>query len=314
MTEVASKGLLSVEVKAPPIVAGTKATISLLIRNPFVEAVIIESIQAPSSAPLLPEKSQKIEGKADQIAPKQIKTKDEREDSLLQRFRIREVKLGPLVAEFPKPKSREVYFNMEPHSKLTIKTPFHQAENVYVNTAEGAEVIYDTPIPEPDIQSVESDSTRVIPPQQEDLASFELKTAHWLLVKPKVLELHALIRYKVGTERRSQVVPVILSLQPPVKSIVLGSASGSILGYLARHLTSGMTFDSLSSGGVIINLLGVIVMATILAIVLSRQESSKGFVTLEDFYGAFVAGAVLGYVGTTFFDSIMSTGVSGGSS
>jgi len=57
MNESIFKGLLSVEVKAPPIIAGTTATISLIFRNPFSEAVLIESIQAPSFAPLLPEKT-----------------------------------------------------------------------------------------------------------------------------------------------------------------------------------------------------------------------------------------------------------------
>ena len=47
MTESDSRGLLSIEVKAPPIVAGTAATVSLVIRNPFREVVVIESIQAP---------------------------------------------------------------------------------------------------------------------------------------------------------------------------------------------------------------------------------------------------------------------------
>src|SRR5215472_5484068 len=49
-----SKGVLSVQVNAVPIVAGTRATVTLFIRNPFPDDVIIESIEAPSSEPLLP--------------------------------------------------------------------------------------------------------------------------------------------------------------------------------------------------------------------------------------------------------------------
>ena len=47
-------GLLSVEVKSLPVVAGTEATITLVIRNPFADQVVIDTIETPSAAPLLP--------------------------------------------------------------------------------------------------------------------------------------------------------------------------------------------------------------------------------------------------------------------
>lgn len=312
MSEAAFNGLLSIEVNAPPIVAGTAATVSLIIRNPFAEAVVIESIQAPSSAPLLPDRAGSIENAAGGSSGLSKGSLLKRVYSDLASIRIQEVQFGPLIAEFPRPKRGDVYFDVEPSSKLTIKAPFNPDQDVYVKTAEGAEVVYDAPLRSPDAITDESRPERVIPPQQEDLASFELKTARWLLVKPKVLNLHALIRYKVGNEPRSQVVPVTLSIQPPVKSIISGTVSGGILGYLARQLNTGLAIDSLPLGNALISILGIIVMATILSIVLSRQESSKGFVTLEDFYGAFVVGAVLGYTGTGYFENVIGSNMSGG--
>ncbi|MFG0682849.1 hypothetical protein ACF8GB_20365 [Pseudomonas sp. xss_4] len=295
------KGLLSVEVKSPPIVAGTIATVSLIVRNPFSEKVVIESIQAPSSAPLLPSQAVRL---ADSAGERNV------ERSLIQRlltgfsnFRVAEISFGSLTAEFPAPRGSNFHINMEPKSKLTFKTPFKPNDNVHINNAEGAEVVFDNPNVEMDGISEE----REIPPHQEDLASFELQTAHWLFVKPKVLDLYALIKFRVGDEPRSQVVPVTVSVQPPVKSIVLGAVSGGILGWLARQLNNGILSPDFSVAASVVSALGIIVMAMILAIVLSRQESTKGFVTLEDFYGAFVVGAILGYTGTEYFETSLKS-------
>jgi len=299
-----SRGLLSVEVKAPPIVAGTPTTVSLIIRNPFRHPVVIESIQAPSSAPLLP-KPANPEGRGSSSY-----TKDsiwQRIISSLEALQVQEVRIGPLVAEFPQQSGRAIHVNMDPKSKFTVKRPFGPTDSVHINAAEGAEVIFDFPSEETGDESNVRNKERTILPQQEDLASFELQTAHWLLVTPKVLELHALIRYRVGSEPRSQVVPVTLSVQPPLTSIVCGTVSGGVLGWLARQLNADLSLDTLLVSASVISVLGIIVMATILAIVLSRQESSKGFVTLEDFYGAFVVGAILGYVGTEYFETVVNS-------
>lgn len=304
MENIEAKGLLSVEVKAPPIVAGTPATVSLIIRNPFSEQVVIESIQAPSSTPLLP--SQTAE---DEESPTGADKKLGFFDSVFSAvagFQVKEISVGPLTAEFPAPRGRHFHINMKPQSKLTVRTPFESNDSVHINNAEGAEVVFDTPDARAD---VDGSKERVIPPHQEDLASFELKTARWLLVKPKVLDLYALIRFRVGNEPRSQVVPVTVSVQPPVKSIVLGTVSGGILGWLARQLNKGILLPEFSAAASIVGVLGIIVMAMILAIVLSRQESSKGFVTLEDFYGAFVVGAILGYTGTQYFEASIKAAV-----
>ncbi len=215
--------------------------------------------------------------------------------------------IGPLVAEFPQKAGRAIHVNMEPNSKFIVKTPFGPNDAVHINNAEGVEVIFDVPSENGRAEATAHREERTIAPQQEDLASFELQTAHWLIVKPKTLELYALIRYRVGSEPRSQIVPVTLSIQPPVRSIVLGTVSGGMLGWLARQLNSSSALDTLSVTSGIISILGIIVMAIILAIVLSRQESSKGFVTLEDFYGAFVVGAILGYMGTGYFDTVLKS-------
>lgn len=296
-----SNGLLSIEVKTPPVVAGTPSTISLIIRNPFPQEVIIYSIQAPSSAPLLPSQAISRSGEPQSIDTE--RTFPSRLKSLLGLFAINEVSLGPLSAKFPSQNVRNVRIDVAANAKLTIKSHFDPGDNVFISGAEGADITFENPISTVEQGLTNGKQKRTIPPLQEDLASFELTTAHWLLVKPKILDLYALITFTVGGDFRSQVVPVTLSIQPPVKSIVAGAVSGGILGWLARQLNHGGLPAEILSATSLVSLLGVIVMSMILAIVLSRQDTSKGFVTLEDFYGAFVVGAMLGYTGTKYFES-----------
>ncbi len=255
-----AKGFLAIEIKSFPVIAGTVTSVNMIIRNPFSEQVIIESIQAPSSAPLLP-----------LLSPTDDQSKQEKFFykllAPLSSLQFKEIQLGALTAKFPSLPGRSFHINMEPKSKLTLKTPFEANDSIHINQAEEAEVIVD--IAEQSTSSGEIKNERIIHPQQEDLASFELKTAHWLFVKPKVLDLYALVKYRVGEQSHSQVVPVSLSIQPPVSSMIVGSVLGSALGWLAKQLNDLTHINNFLTLSSIVSLLGVIVMAMILAIVLS---------------------------------------------
>lgn len=302
MTEVTSaeqpKGVLSVQVSALPIVAGTSATITLIIRNPFSEEIRVESIEAPSSEPLLP-RVRRLVTNAEGHRPSFLQSLTSTIGSLA----VESVSVGPLVAKFPGSGGRQINFLLEPSSTLTVNTPFGPQDRVDILAREGSHVVFDPPKKTTDDE--QATDKKVIPAYQEEIASFELRTAHWLFVTPKVLDLHAVIRYQLGNARRSQVVPISLSIRPPLKSIMCGSIAGGILGFLARQLTTNrLPVELLPTA---LSVAGLIVMAIILSIVLSRQDSAKGFVTLEDFYGAFVIGVVLGYTGTSYFEGFLDT-------
>lgn len=145
---------------------------------------------------------------------------------------------------------------------------------------------------------------RLIESGQEDIASFEIETADWLLTKPTTVELYAVIKYTINDQYKSQIIPIVLQIQPPVKSIISGSILGGVLGHTVRELTS-------KTPEVNISLLAVFIMSIIVAIILAKRENSnKGFITLEDFSGAFFIGVMIGYMGTEYFDSILK-GVAG---
>jgi hypothetical protein len=194
---------------------------------------------------------------------------------------------------------------MDRNSKLVLDGPIGPADKVNIENAEGADVRVNIS-PTAAKEAAAKGEERVINPHQEDIATFEIKTANWLLIKPTSITLHALIKYRVNDEKRSQVIPINLSIQPPVTSLIIGAGSGGILGFLAKQINSGLLIHNMETiFPFAISILGVVVMATIAAIVLSRKEGTQSFVTLEDFYGAFVVGVLIGYLGTDYFDNLL---------
>jgi hypothetical protein len=139
---------------------------------------------------------------------------------------FRQVSIGPLVASFPAERGREINVSLAPKSKFTVKSPFGPQDKVNISAKENSEVTFDIPEESrgPDKPS------RIIPAHQDDIASFEICTAHWLLVSPKVLDLYAVIRYRIGTAQRSQVVPFSIAIRPPLTAIICGGIAGGILG------------------------------------------------------------------------------------
>ena len=219
------------EVKASPVIAGTEATNTLVIRNPFPDQVVIETIEAPSSAPLLPRTRRATAENLVQEGDKESFWR--RLISSLRAFEVKEVSLGPLVAHFPQPRGRAFNIEVEQDSYVTFKTPLGPQDSLNMTVQRSANVNFDTPPQQSTMRSDGGVEGMQIPSHQEDIASFELRTAHWLLVTPKVLQLYAVIGYRLGNELRRQAVPLSLCIYPAVMAIVVGGICGGILGYAA---------------------------------------------------------------------------------
>ena len=81
--------------------------------------------------------------------------------------------------------------------------------------------------------------------------------------------------------------------------MIIGSIAGGGLGAAARILQNRIDApieDIAVQGG------AAIIMSLIAAIALSRKTGTQGFITVEDFFGAFVVGALIGYGGSEYFD------------
>ncbi len=213
------------------MIAGTEATNTLVIRNPFPDQVVIETIEAPSSAPLLPRTRRATAENLVQEGDKESFWR--RLISSLRAFEVKEVSLGPLVAHFPQPRGRAFNIEVEQDSYVTFKTPLGPQDSLNMTVQRSANVNFDTPPQQSTMRSDGGVEGMQIPSHQEDIASFELRTAHWLLVTPKVLQLYAVIGYRLGNELRRQAVPLSLCIYPAVMAIVVGGICGGILGYAA---------------------------------------------------------------------------------
>jgi len=247
-------GLLKVDVKSPQIIAGQRTIVNLLIRNPFPNAIQIESIEAPNSS---------------------ILKEDNRFFSTFKKIFNRQLQ----------EKTSHILKNSMQSKPLTAS---------FIQEVESGLIDKEAPQITTQMRQIESG--------QEDIASFEIETADWLLTKPTTVELYAVIKYKIGDQHKSQIVPIVLQIQPPVLSIIIGTISGGALGNLVRHLTASSN-EMLS-----VSLLAVIIMSLIAAIILAkREDSNKGFITLEDFFGAFFIGVMIGYMGTEYFESILTS-------
>lgn len=104
--------------------------------------------------------------------------------SMLDKFTVKEVRFGPLTAHFPEQASRSINIQTEPNCKLDFKGPLLPTDNVNIRAEEGTQINFDLSEARAGTPSGADGELRVIAPYQEDIASFELQTAHWLMFKP----------------------------------------------------------------------------------------------------------------------------------
>jgi hypothetical protein len=77
---------------------------------------------------------------------------------------------------------------------------------------------------------------------------------------------------------------------------------GAVLGTLARFFT---TVRQLEWQPLALAMGASIVMGLIASIALSRKATAQAFITVEDFFGGFVVGALIGYGGSTYFEKAL---------
>ena len=96
-----------------------------------------------------------------------------------------------------------------------------------------------------------------------------------------------------------------LSIRPSVYSVLIGSILGGLTGSVARllQLTSPTTWrDSL------VSILVTTILSAIAVIFMARKSDTQSFVSIEDFWGGLLIGFLVGYTGTSFFESLTGVG------
>lgn len=311
-------GHLDVKVVAPTIEAGIPTTIDLIIRNPFDQPISISAIKSPGSSAIRETSSaikksgrESYSRKADGAGSSKLSF-GRKLLGQLSKFNISEVQVAGMTARFPGEEKSGIRISAASGSTVEWNRPVPENTEFQIDAAKDSKVIIQLSKEEAEAGiGDEEKPIQTVSAGAEVIASFELMTTRWLLFKPLEITLYAQVEYQVGDNKTSQVVPVPISIKAPLRSILIGSNLGAIFGFLARQIKEGGLKPPLFHGAdFFIGALGALVMATIATVAFARKESAQGFITIEDFYGGFLVGALIGYFGTQYFERII--GADGG--
>jgi hypothetical protein len=211
-----------------------------------------------------------------------------------------------IVLDQPMSKFTSIRINAEKNAKLKLSDATWQ--NIMAEQG-GKELALAT------IGAPSSLSKNVIEPHCETVAYVPLITTGWMLFKPLRMNLTYLIRFTAGDNSRqvlTQVITSALDVRPPLRSIVIGSIFGSVLGASAKFAqlvgqsgTDAFSFLIDHTSVEITQIVASIIMGVIATVALSRKSGAQNFITVEDFFGGFVIGVLIGYQGTSYFENIL---------
>lgn len=284
--------------------AGKPNVTRVIIRNPYDFPIEIINIQAPRSSQI----SRLVEARAE-VSDSSRNESLGRISSIIRGFLfpsfITEVTFGGVRAEFPG-NQHDLHIKAKENARITIEENIKNFDNVYVIANESAEVQLSSK--ENPSSDNNEDKPIVVHPRCEKVAYFTTITRSWLFFTPQRTNLSTEVRYIVNGQERSQVVTSYYDIKPPLSSMVIGAVVGGGLGAAARILQNqiGASIQEIAvQGG------AAIIMSLIAAIALSRKTGTQGFITVEDFFGSFVIGALIGYGGSEYFERAVLPGGDG---
>ena len=259
----------------------------------FDTPVEIIEIQGPRSSYIEEVSERSLDGQTQQQAKKQ-------KWSLiryLSRFYVSEIRVGGITAEFPRQR-RAFNIRADQNSEITVDTDLSEFDAVNVEAAEGATVMFAPQKQAPATGTLDR-TIMTIEPYCEAVAYFQVQTSSWLFFTPTRQSLSTQIRYRIDGKQKTQVASSEFEIKPPLLSIVIGAIIGAVLGTLAKIFNTSKTFDWQPT---VLALGASTVMSLIAGIALSRKSASQAFITVEDFFGGFVVGALIGYGGSQYFE------------
>jgi hypothetical protein len=301
-------GKLEVTIPEETHTAGRPSVVRVVVHNPFPVDVEILEILAPQSSLVRrvisengkpPQKPSEADGSA---------SVDDEHNSTAKKFGyvaekfisgllVSSVSVGGLgvSASFPS-KRRQFSLRAEPGSDTRIERDLSDFDEVSISASENAKLVIAPPSPD---ESADEPETHRVRPHCDKVAYFSIMSNGWLFFTPQRINLSTEIRYRINGEERTQVVTSYFDIKPPLASMIAGSLVGGSLGSVARILQNGSAFEAQSA---IVSVGASVIMSLIAAIALSRKSGTQGFITVEDFFGAFVIGSLIGYGGSEYFD------------
>lgn len=335
-----TRGKLQIVIADEGFEAGRLNTVSVVVGNPFDVAIEILEIQSPQSS-LLKIKNSASQNSIDAGGPtltrnKRLISKDllspEQEiteptnflirvrqriskiSSFLDLFSFSSVVIGGISLALGDQKP--LTFNVVAHegSEVEYDQDLDEFENVNLVAEKNAKIKIKSGATASKFEPKEK-ILQVLEPHCELVAYMPLLTRGWMFFKPTRMNLSYLVRYRVAGDAKkilTQVVTSPLDIRPPLRSVVIGSILGSALGGMAKYAQrigqdGSFLFSELSTHAPleIVQLVGATIMSIIAAVALSRKSGAQNFITVEDFFGGFVIGVLIGYQGTSYFESIL---------
>ncbi len=298
-------GKLEVTIPEETHTAGTPSVVRVVIHNPFPVDVEILEILAPQSSLVRrvvsrsfepPQKQPESDG-LDSAGYEPSNRVKKFTEGFLSTFLVSSVSVGGLglSASFPD-KRRRFSLLAESGSDTRIERDLSDFDEVSISAAEDSKLVIasstlgDAP---------DEPETHKVRPHCDKVAYFSIVSNGWLFFTPQRINLSTEIRYKMAGQERTQVVSSYFDIKPPLASMIFGSLLGGSLGSIARILQNGAAFEFQSA---IVSVGASVIMSLIAAIALSRKSGTQGFITVEDFFGAFVIGSLIGYGGSEYFD------------
>ena len=139
----------------------------------------------------------------------------------------------------------------------------------------------------------------ILQPGNAVVKHFVLKAKKKLFFRPIAYKFQIQIRYAADDEEQLDTVPFNLQIRAPTTSIMGGAIFGSALGTLARSLGQGGGSLSLVSFAL------AAIFGAIAVIAFARKESAQTIVSIEDFWGGVIIGFLIGYLGESYFQTIV---------
>lgn len=273
---------------------GQRSTASMIIRNPHSVPARVFSITAVApNVDHFPTQKESGEGNEDEVG----KAKSLLKDDLLLNTSVSVFGMS-VAASSPKK-----VLNIKAESGSRIKIPYATGRYHEVNLDAQQDSIVEfvePPEPEPD-PSQAPELLAVIPAGSEKIVPIDFQQRNWLLSQPKRQQLSVEVSFEIDGKKKSQVEVLNYELVPPLKSLLIGGVLGAGLGSIARDLTSGV-FDIKS---IALRVVTALILSILATMILRRKESGQAFITVEDFSGAFLIGALVGYQGPEYFSTIL---------
>jgi hypothetical protein len=291
-------GRLDVQQVVEHYTAGKISVVPIVIRNPFDRPITILDVVVPNStfvrAELRPDRTP---GKATNAPPTQPKSSEfgsaflNAVANIGASFRFAGLELYRITPETDR---RTLNINAEAGATVVYDVADQDLGEINI-VAEKDSTVQVNPVAR---KAAEKPHIVLIPPHCEIVETFAFRAGHSMWSQPTTLVTNIQIDYELDGERKTQVVPIAADVRPPQFAIITGSIIGAAAGSIARGM------DPTEKKG-LLSLVTAVFMAIIASIALSRKSGSQGVITVEDFYGGFLIGALVGYGGSEAFEGML---------